>query len=338
MKGKTVRKAAVCLILALLCASLLAGCGKPAKWSREGYFTDENDNMLVIFPSEDEEHPGWSVSLFAGEEIHGWYIEQEGKNLHGNLVGEYEDGGEFIVTVSEEGKDGVKVEVDGGDTYHFLPYEMPEVKVHATINVEGDGCIAYAEGEQDPEVDEEYPFQSAVLNLPEEETYTILAYPQPGWKFVKWTKNGEDLSAEAKIVEHLTGDAEYIAVFDIDEDYVDPLEVYCGSYSAGRPSADVSTFDGNISVTIHWANSASEGVQWDFIGEMDEETGVVNYEYGSKRTVVYDSDGGITDEERVYEDGTGTITFAPDGSSFTWHDGMEEREDLVFERVPEAEE
>ena len=103
-------------------------------------------------------------------------------------------------------------------------------------------------------------------------------------------------------------------------------------------SADVSTFDGNISVTIHWANSASEGVQWDFIGEMDEETGVVNYEYGSKRTVVYDSDGGITDEERVYEDGTGTITFAPDGSSFTWHDGMEEREDLVFERVPEAEE
>ena len=79
-------------------------------------------------------------------------------------------------------------------------------------------------------------------------------------------------------------------------------------------------------------------MQWDFIGEMDEETGVVNYEYGSKRTVVYDSDGGITDEERVYEDGTGTITFAPDGSSFTWHDGMEEREDLVFERVTEPEE
>ena len=38
----------------------------------------------------------------------------------------------------------------------------------------------------DAEIDEEYPYQSAVINLAEPTTYTLLAWPEAGWQFVKW--------------------------------------------------------------------------------------------------------------------------------------------------------
>ncbi|MBQ1907387.1 MAG: hypothetical protein II173_04365 [Firmicutes bacterium] len=327
------KKTLMCLLIALLAVCLLAGCGEK-KWSREGYFMDENENMLIIYPSEDSEHPGWSVGLITDGKIYGNYIKQDGKALKGNIVPDYEEG-EFNVTVSEEGKDGVMLAVDGGETYHFLPYEMPEPIAQVTINTEGMGNIAYAEGTGTPEVDEEYPYQSSVMNIAEPTTYTILAYPDKGWKFVKWTKNGEDISTEPQITVEVGEDSDFVAVFDVDEDYVDPLEVLNGSYSAGRPGAEVEVLGDSVFVSIHWANSASEASEWIFAGQIDEDTMGFDYENAPMKNVVYDSNGDVIEEKTVYEDGSGSITFAPDGSSFTWHDDKSEREDLVFEKLPD---
>ena len=74
------KKTLMCLLIALLAVCLLAGCGEK-KWSREGYFMDENENMLIIYPSEDSEHPGWSVGLITDGKIYGNYIKQDGKAL-----------------------------------------------------------------------------------------------------------------------------------------------------------------------------------------------------------------------------------------------------------------
>ena len=91
----------------------LAACGKKdaPEWSRTGYFSD-GSNLVSITKSEDKEHPGWMVGAFVEEGMYGWYIQQEGSELKGNLTAEYQtDTDPFIVTISEEGADGIKMTI-----------------------------------------------------------------------------------------------------------------------------------------------------------------------------------------------------------------------------------
>ena len=64
------------------------------------------------------------------------------------------------------------------------------------------------------EFDEDFPKQSAIVNLTEPGTYVIKAKPDDGWKFVKWTKNGEDFSEEPEITVEVAEGVEYMAVFE----------------------------------------------------------------------------------------------------------------------------
>lgn len=220
-------KKLICLLLTALLVCSLAACGGANKgsenkddgdkdfvWTRQGYFSDEEENILSILPSEFEEYPGWYVGCFLGDDMYGWYIQQEGKTLHGNIV---EEGGEeeFIVTVSEEGEDGVLLATPDGKTYHFKPMEMPDATIFVHINTEGRGAICYAEGEETPEFDPDYPYQSAQINLAEPKVHTLLAVSNvEGWQFVKWTKDGEDYSTDAQITVELAESADYVAVFE----------------------------------------------------------------------------------------------------------------------------
>ncbi len=101
--------------------------------------------------------------------------------------------------------------VDTGDA---VDEESYEVIATLQINTDGMGAIAYGIAGEDVEFDENYPKQSAVVNLTEPDTYMIKAKPDDGWKFVKWTKDGEDFSEETDITVEVTADVEYIAVFD----------------------------------------------------------------------------------------------------------------------------
>ncbi|MBQ7432651.1 MAG: hypothetical protein IJV50_04195 [Lachnospiraceae bacterium] len=184
-------------------------------WSREGYFKDEEDNFLSVTRSDDTEYPGWYVGCMLGEDMYGWYIEQEGDTLHGNLVADYLDEDAFVVTVSEEGEDGLMLTVEDGTVYHFTPMEIEEASITVYINTEGFGQIATAKEGEALEFDEEYPSQSSYLGLAEPETYVFGAKPDEGWKFLKWTKNGEDYATDSQITVELTESAEYIAVFGI---------------------------------------------------------------------------------------------------------------------------
>ncbi len=216
------------LFLSLVLVAGLAACSGSSggssessdfTWTREGIFTDENGNYLMVSPSTDEDHPGqWAVTMMLGEEAHGWFIAQEGEALHGNLDTEYDDyEGDFIVTITEEGEDGLMVAVEGGDTYHFTMEETPEVIGTMKINTEGLGSFAYGLEGEEVEFDDEFPTQSAVDNLTEPRTYVIKAKPDEGYKFVKWTKDGEDFSTEPEITVDVDSDVEFIAVFEVDE-------------------------------------------------------------------------------------------------------------------------
>ena len=100
------------------------------------------------------------------------------------------------------------------DTGDAAEEESYEVIATLQINTEGMGAIAYGLEGEDVEFDEDFPKQSAAVNLTEPDTYVIKAKPDDGWKFVKWTRDGEDFSEEPDITVEVTADVEYIAVFD----------------------------------------------------------------------------------------------------------------------------
>ena len=217
-------KKLLCALLALCALSALTGCGgtkqesqETADWTRAGYFQDEDDNMLSVTWMDDIDEPGWYVGCMLGEDLiedsWGGTLPQEGNALRGALSSS-DSREDLSVTVTEEGEDGLLLVVEDGETYHFTPMEMQEASIFVTVNTEGRGNIDYAVGEEAPEIDPEYPFQSAQINLAEPTTHTFVAWPAEGTAFVKWTKNGEDFSTEEQITVLLDESADYIAVFE----------------------------------------------------------------------------------------------------------------------------
>ena len=309
-----------------------------AEWTRAGYFQDENGNMISVTWMEDIDDPGWYVGCMLGEDLvedsWGGTLPQEGSSLHGTLFssGSKDD---LTVTVSEEGEDGIVLSVEGGDTYHFTSMGDMTARIIVRINIEGFGMIGYEEGETAPELDPEWPFQSAQINLADPQTYTFAAAPEAGHIFVKWTKDGEDYSTEPVITVLLDESADYIAVFEEDPDWQNPVMNFVGNYQSGRAGASVECFGYEEAlITIDWGASASETAHWDIIGRLDTDTLTIEYAGVMKSILTYDENGDVVSQEPVYEDGTGTITFHNDGT-FTWHEDQSEYgEDMVFEWVP----
>ena len=353
-----------CLFLSVLLVFVMAGCSnaktdekkdtetivsettaqkavedEAGEWTRQGYFTDENDNMLSIIWMDDIDEPGWYVGCMIGgdpiENSWGGTLEQKGNTLQGTLPasGIQDD---LTVTVSEDGADGITLAVDGGETYHFTAdTEMQDASIIVTINTEDMGNISYGEGEEKPEIDTEYPYQSAQINLAEPATYTFFAWPQAGNVFVKWTKNGEDYSTDAQITVLLDESADYVAVSEEDPDWQNPVMNFVGEYQCDRAHAVVqcSGYE-DASITIDWAGSAAEYAHWDISGRLDPETLTINYFGCAKSHLTYNENGEIVSQEQEYGDGTGTIVFNKDGS-FTWHEDQSETgDDLVFEWLP----
>lgn len=310
-----------------------------AGWTREGYYADENGNILSVTWMEDVEEPDWYVGCMLGEDLiedaWGGMLPEEGNALHGALPS---SGGKepLIVTVTEEGEAGLLFVVEGGDTFHFLPMDLPEATIFIHINVEGWGNIDYAEGETAPEIDPEYPFQSAQINLAEPATYTFAAWPNPGNLFVKWTKNGEDFSTESEITVLLDESADFVAVFEEDPDWQNPVMNFIGEYQCERAHAVVECFgDDSALITIEWGDSAWSLARWSLIGPLDTEKLTVKYSNCLKTYVTYDDSGELVSEEVLAEDCSGTIVFDYDDLSFTWHDDQSEYGvDMVFEFLP----
>ena len=335
-------KKLICLILCAVMLFALSACGaaKPAEpeikdWSRSGYFTDENDNMLSVTWMEDVDEPGWYVGVMIGELMAGGTLPQEGNSLRGDLSTLEEGAAPVAVTVSEEGENGLLLEIEGGESYHFKPYEMQEAAIVVTVNTEGWGNIDWAEGDQAPQIDPEYPYQSAYIGLAEPKTHTFVAWPQAGNVFVKWTKNGEDFSTEPQITLLLDESADYVAVFEEDPDWQNPVMNFVGNYQCDRARAQVECFGyDEARITIEWGGSAWELARWIIVGRLDTDTLTIEYE-GANKSIVTVSDSGEESAEDVYVDGTGTISFNYEENSFTWHEDQSEYGiDMLFEWVP----
>lgn len=116
-----------------------------------------------------------------------------------------------------------------------------------------------------------------------------------------------------------------------------PLMNCVGEYQSGRAHAVLEAFgvDG-FTLTIEWGDSAMSLAKWEIESFVDEETMTSSY-ICEKTYVTYNENGEVESEEVLSADDTGTIVFNEDGT-FTWHDDQSAYdEDMVFERVPEAE-
>lgn len=261
------------LISFALCAVMLftlAACGtkkseepagnEPAvhEWNRTGYFQDADGNFLSVLASELEEYPGWYVGCVLGEDMYGWYIQQEENELRGDIMPEYEEG-EFIVTVSEEGEDGVALSTADGTVYHFTPMDLPEAKMSVFINTEGVGQIEYAAEGEELVFDDEYPYTSAQINLAEPTTVTIGARErEKGWYFVKWTLNGEDYTTDEIFTVNVTETCDFVAVFEYD--------FFAGTYldeDADMPALEIARGEGggyDVNLSIFRLTTLDGGV------------------------------------------------------------------------------
>jgi len=346
-------KKTLALLLALCLLSALVSCGKkqepvpaateePAQaepasdpvvaWSRVGYYQDTENNVLYVELSDEEDYPGWYVGCMLGEDAYGWYIQQDGDTLRGNIIPEFEEG-EFVVTVRTEGEDGLMLETPDGKTYHFTQVELPEASIFITVNTEGLGNIDIVEGEETPEFDQDHPYQSSSVNLDEPKVHTLAAWPEAGSVFVKWTKNGEDFSTDPIVTVLLDESADYVAVFEEDPDWQSPVLPYAGEYQCDRVHAVVEDFgSGDAWITITWGDSAWSHAQWDIMGHLDTEDMTIRYSDVQKYHVTYDENGDFIGEEPEGEPGSGWLRFNDDGT-ITWHDDQSAYEtDVVFEK------
>ena len=215
-------KKLICLLLALCMLFALAACGEKkeepeqaaAEWTRQGYYMDEDGNMLSVTRMDDVDEPGWYVGFMNGDDLmedsYGGMLPQEGNALRGELP----NGGSrapIKVTVSEEGEDGLQLVVEGGETYHLSPLEMESAVATLWVNTEGYGFFTCSEQGQESD---DTLWTSAQHGLAEPTSFVLAAQPGEDWYFVKWTLNGEDYSTDEQITLEVAEDADLIAVFD----------------------------------------------------------------------------------------------------------------------------
>ena len=331
-------KKRLCLLMAAVLLLGLCACGGKTEaevkdWTRQGYFADENGHMLSVTWMELDDAAGWYAGFLNGEDpiedSYGGMLAQEGNALRGALASGG-DKGELTVAISEEGADGLLLTVEGGGTYRFTPAELPTAAFGVYLNTDGCGQVACAEAGEALSFDE--TITSMGFGLSEPATYVFGAKTdEPGWHFVKWTKNGEDYAEDPIITVELTEDAEFVAVFEYADDGQNPVMNWVGPYASGRARALVEAEgDDGARITIEWSGSARELARWVMSGWFDEDTLTVEYADCVKTVVTYKDDGTLAGEAVEYEDGTGRIVFGED-LTFAWKGDPSEQEDLTFE-------
>ena len=226
----------------------LVSCGSGGKWDRLGYFIDDDPNSLFISaPEEDDDE--LSVAFCMGDDVYRGSLPVKGGKLTGELeFFRTDDVAETIsVTITKNGKDGVKVKVKGGDTYKLSHVE--EAPIGITINVDGFGFFR-ALTDSD-ELESDGYTTSMVLSLMAPVTYELTARSENDWVFVKWTKDGADFSKDRKITVEFAETADFVAVFEYPRIHADDVAQYGDSHSAQfyeYPSDFVYDFvDGNVS-------------------------------------------------------------------------------------------
>lgn len=120
------------------------------------------------------------------------------------------------------------------------------------------------------------------------------------------------------------------------ETYVVSMSEYIGLYmddNSQRASMTIlpSKEYGDLHINIHWASSAFQASEWDFLAAYDDKTGEVYYHNGEHYETEW-ADEEHYSKTAIYENGEGTFRFNEDGK-LLWISDDESSKDAVFSRV-----
>ena len=139
------------------------------------------------------------------------------------------------------------------------------------VNIKGvDGNVAITDDGTEPELDPEFPAQSAYMNVEKGTVVKILAEPEEGYHFFKWTVDGKEYSTEPLITVTAEEDTEFIAEFlpeGKDGKHVDLDAVKTLGDLLGLPEVGTS-----LTGTTYVYAFEQDGCTWRAICDVPEET------------------------------------------------------------------
>ena len=245
----------------------------------------------------------------------GYEEEDEGQNPVMNWIGKYVYG-RATATVTCEGTDSARIEIDWGSSYAERTVWVIVGKLDLdTLTISYTGAVKKNQvWDENGLVSEDVIYEdgTGTIRFSEGTSFT--------WHEDQSEYGDEDFTFEWVEI-----------VPPAEEDGQNPVMNFIGEYQCDRAHAVVEC-EGTDSarIKIHWGSSAWDAAEWVIVGKLDLDTLTISYTGASKTIVTYDWDDEIESEEKVYEDGTGTIVFHDDGT-FTWHeDQSEDGKDLVF--------
>ena len=208
------------ILLAFVMVFALAACGGGESGESEGEgleFFINSDGMGQIAWAEGEGTPEYGTD----ETYQSMMINAKPGEVY--TLGAMPDEGWVFVKWTKDGEDysedfEITVEV-GEESVEYCAYFEMEGGVQVVLNLETDGMgeVAYGLDGAEPEFSDENPLNSAQLNFLEPTTVKVNARPAEGWKFVNWTLNGDEISAEAAFEYEATESVVLVANFTTDD-------------------------------------------------------------------------------------------------------------------------
>ncbi|MBO7405707.1 MAG: S-layer homology domain-containing protein [Clostridia bacterium] len=98
-------------------------------------------------------------------------------------------------------------------------------------------------------------------------------------------------------------------------------DTFVGTWAADRVSLTITPSGDGYLCKIHWASSASECSEWEYLCSFDGET-LSSAETGTRKDLIYASDGQVLSSKIVFSDGAAAFSFNDEGK-LTWIDFKE---------------
>ena len=244
--------------------------------------------------------------------------EEDGQNPVMNWIGKYVYG-RATATVTCEGTDSARIEIDWGSSYAERTVWVIVGKLDLdTLTVSYTGAVKKNQvWDENGLVSEDVIYEdgTGTIRFSEGTSFT--------WHEDQSEYGDEDFTFEWVEI-----------VPPAEEDGQNPVMNWIGRYSSPqeeRASAVVAC-EGMDSarITITWSGSAWERAEWEIIGKLDLDTLTITYTGATKAIVTRDENGNVVNEEVEYSDGTGTVVFNEDGT-FIWHEDQSDYDqDITF--------
>ena len=117
------------------------------------------------------------------------------------------------------------------------------------------------------------------------------------------------------------------------------LAAVVGMYQSGECAVTIDKASGDtVSVYAMLADGILNATEWKLTGTFDPQTNRITYSDCACKHVTYDEHGYPAEETVKYENGTGVLQFADDGS-FTWQSASDADsfDGMTFAKLTEAE-